>query len=151
MKLRVFVFDAEPTVRLFLSECLKRRGYEVFAFPHGFNCSVCDGTVCADVIITDAVLSHGSGIEFLEKQREVGCRNKHMAVMAGSWSREENEKARQLGFRTFTKPFTHTELNEWLDEVEQDIAPGRALGTSFLANSPIAADRSLETGDSKEK
>ncbi len=150
MKLRAFVFDAEPTVRLYLAESLRRRGYEVFAFPHGYNCSVCEGTACADVIIADAILSEGSGIDFLQRQKIVGCRNQHLAVMAGSWSPEERRKAHELGCQTFTKPFAHTELDEWLTEMEKTLGSERSLGNSYLEKTPFLADEPMASDDEDE-
>ena len=140
MKLRVFVFDAEETVRHLLSQVLERRGYEVHCFSQAYNCDVCEGRACADVAIADVRLEQGSGIEFVEKQQAIGCLNKHLALMASSWTEEERVRSAKLGCRIFSKPFSQQELNSWLDEVERDIAAARELGDAYLKNTPHARD-----------
>jgi hypothetical protein len=70
----------------------------------------------------------------------IGCLNKHLALMASSWTDEENLRSVQLGCRIFSKPFSQEELNIWLDEVENEISTDRELGAGYLKNHRHAPD-----------
>lgn len=47
--------------------------------------------------------------------------------MSGGGDWERIERARELGFRVFSKPFSFAELMHWLDECETRILEGRVL------------------------
>lgn len=140
MKLRAFIFDAEFTVRQLLTAIFERRGYEVHAYAQAFSCQECAGLNCADVIICDLVLREGSGVHFVMAQRNIGCMNGNLALMAGSWQRADREAAQQLGCQTFTKPFAPSELEQWLEVVEEKINPGRELSDYFQTHTLALAD-----------
>ena len=135
MKLRVLIFDDDPTMRQLLWLVCDQRGYEVFTFPEPGLCPLrakdtcpCDGhAACADVIISDLEMPHTRGIDFVEKLLGNGCRCRHLALMSGGWSEGEVARAATLGCKVFSKPFHISEVSEWLDQVHREITPNRML------------------------
>lgn len=140
MRLRALVFDAEKSVRSLLSAILKRRGHEVFCYPRAYICRDCDEGACADLIVTDVVLSGGSGVAFIRAQLDGDCEIKNLALMAGSWNRADREAAHQMGCKTFTKPFTVAEFESWVIEIEKRTPVDRVLSAGYLEKTNIPCD-----------
>ncbi len=135
MRLRVVVLEDEPTVREFLWAILGERGYEVLAYPDAGLCPLngaaecpCPGGVqCADAILTDIRMPVTNGIDFIEHLIEIGCKRPHFAIMSGSWTDSEAERAARLGCRMLRKPFQVNDVIEWLESVEQSVPAERRL------------------------
>jgi len=51
-----------------------------------------------------------SGLEFIERQKRMGCKVQNTAVMSGRWTDGELEKSRKLGCQVFNKPFKIDEI-----------------------------------------
>ena|GEM_PF-5726804 len=47
-----------------------------------------------------------------------GCKCPHIALITGSGTEEDFERARRLGMKTFLKPVRVKDLEEWLADVE---------------------------------
>jgi CheY-like chemotaxis protein len=75
-----------------------------------------------------------TGLEYLESQKQHGCKIPNVAVMSGSWTEAEIEEAQKLDCRVFEKPFVLEELNNWLSQSEKRIDPSREL--SALSRDP---------------
>ena len=135
MKLRAFLFEDDLLVRSLLQMLLEHRGYEVVAFSDPALCPLhpapaCQcppGQTCADVILSDLQMPNVHGLEFAERQLEKGCKCQHRALMSGAWSEADRARAQELGCRVFDKPVSSEQLQDWLDEVEQTVDPGRML------------------------
>ena len=67
------------------------------------------------------------GLTFLEKQKSKGCKVPNIGVISGYWSEGAKKRADKLECKTFQKPFTLGQLEEWLDECEKNIKPDRVL------------------------
>jgi hypothetical protein len=76
-----------------------------------------------------------SGIEFIKSQRDKHCKAPYMAMMSGSWQRDEIDKAEELGCKVFSKPFHISEMHDWLDSVEASINLDRKLADDIFKNS----------------
>ena len=137
MKIRAIVLEDNDAVRETLSIILKLRGYEVLAFP---DPGVCIAQLthesdslkehsCCDILITDVRMPGMTGLEYLEGQKQQGCKIPNVAVMSGSWTEAELEQAQRLNCRVFEKPFVLEELNHWLSQSEKRISPDRELST----------------------
>ena len=63
----------------------------------------------------------------------VGCKVnlESVALISGAWERNDLERIRALGCKTFTKPFSGSNLEEWLDDCEARIHGGRTLSSHF--------------------
>lgn len=139
MNKRAFVLDDEEILRELLKQVFERRGYEVISYSNPglcplYNegsCRCTDGEACGDIIISDVSMPHVSGLDFVERQKETGCKLKNVALMSGAWSGSDVEKAKSLGCKVFQKPFSLAEIEEWLDECEKEIDPGRILTDWF--------------------
>lgn len=135
MKLRALIFDDEDIVRTLLSTICMQRGYEVrsFSTPDACplystdECYCTDNQACADIILTDVRMPHVSGLEFIEKLLNGGCRVRNIAFISGSWTDEEYQKALAMGCKTFNKPFDIRELKEWFNECEKGVTADRVL------------------------
>lgn len=139
---RVLIFDDDEAIRKVLWALFDSRGYEVFTFPHPRACAICDtlsclcplSEACADIIISDLNMPSMKGIDFLERQIRKGCRCKHVALMSGDMTPDDARRAGEMGITLFTKPFLHSALTQWIEDVESSIPEGRKLSDWFVMN-----------------
>ena len=135
VRLRALIFDDDAMVRQVLWAICDRRGYEVFTFPdpglcplHAVGSCPCDaGSTCTDIIISDLDMPNVKGLDFVESLLGKGCACRIIALVSGGWSAEDRARARGLGCMVFEKPFHVSEINEWLEGVEESLAPDRKL------------------------
>lgn len=126
--MKAVVIDDEAAIRVLLCDVLRRRGYEVTAFDSpvardcgrkgGGLCPQQDGQPCADVILTDLEMPTRNGLHYIEEQLQYDCKCPHIALITGSGTDADFERARQLGIKTIAKPLRVKELEDWLDEVK---------------------------------
>ncbi len=132
---RAFVFDDDGHIRNFLQDVLHGRGYEVITFSNPSMCPKYKMTSCpcpslqscADVIISDMNMPVSSGAEYIGNLQKKGCRCENIALISGSWNKEDFAKAKAMGCKILYKPFQLAEFVEWLDAVENNIHPKRVL------------------------
>lgn len=124
---RVIILDDEEIVYEMLVDFFTERGYTIVAQETFLaNCTAITGgphtcqAPCADVIVTDHHLGELIGLDILEKLIGSPCDIRHKAVISGAFMPRDEVRAQQLGCRLFRKPFSITELEEWLDEVEKE-------------------------------
>jgi DNA-binding response OmpR family regulator len=141
--IRVLLLEDNENVSCLMTTLMESRGYEVVKFASAAVCPLqktpectCSTTSrCADIIISDLGMPFVSGIEFIRNQRHKQCKAPYMAMMSGSWQADEITKAENLGCKIFKKPFHISEINEWLDEVEQEIDLNSKLVDDIFENS----------------
>jgi CheY-like chemotaxis protein len=132
---RVLLLEDNVSILKLLTELLEDRGYEVLGFSNPAICPLqmipecrCgENQRCTDIIISDLQMPAITGLTFIENQRKKSCKCKHVALISAYWTDEDLAKAQSLNCKTFTKPFFFQKLDEWLDEVEATIDPGREL------------------------
>jgi len=139
-KTRVILFDDDYNIRLSLELALKRKGYEVFIYhdpslcslQHSHDCQCKENERCADIVITDIDMPNVSGLDFIEGQVKKGCKIQNIAIMSGAWSESNIKRAENLGCAVFQKPFTLSDLTEWLYRCEDRMGPDTDLSNWFL-------------------
>ena len=127
MKLRVLIIDDEECIRDSLGLYLSEKGYEVKTASDPSICiGVKDGfhrsnEPCADVVIVDQWMPVMTGIEFMSRRHEWGCKSagQHKALMSANLSDDLKEHAIRLGCQVFEKPVRLDEIEAWLVEVSQ--------------------------------
>jgi CheY-like chemotaxis protein len=117
-------FDDNPLSLALLEDVLAEKKYEVksFADPSLFMV-FCDHDICraespcADVLLTDNQMPVMNGFDFLKALKEKRCKipDNRKAIISGSFSQEQLEQAKQLGYTIFQKPAPLDELFTWLD------------------------------------
>jgi len=134
MRLRAFVFDDEPMIRKVFSSFARRRGFDVVAFEraavcdaNGDECQCSEAERCADVILTDFNMPMMTGLEFIERLQQRGCRFVRAALISGYLSPEISEQARSMGVDVFAKPVSMEDLDAWLVRCRDSIAGPRTL------------------------
>lgn len=136
MKIRALVFEDEASVRGLLNHVLKSRGYEVVDFEDPSQCALSQNdacvNACADILISDVRMPRISGLDFVEMQRSRGCPLRNVALISGDWNTADVERAKAAGCAVIRKPFTISELTDWLDTCEKDIDPERVLSDGPL-------------------
>ena len=135
MRRRAVVFDDEALIRFTLWKFFDERGYEVLTFTHPGQCLLnvvkecpCPSeAVCADLIISDVNMQTANGLDFLEQLTQKGCRQRHFALMSGSFLEADLARGSQLGCKLFSKPLDMGQLIAWVEEVEKSTPADRAL------------------------
>ncbi len=139
MKIRTFVLEDNEQIRKLITDILKIRGHEVYAFPDPSFCSIylkddcpCPKEhACADNIITDIIMLNINGLDFVENQKKKGCKAKNFCVISSAWSNYNKKFAKELGCKIFKKPIDINEFMNWLDECEKNIDTKRKLSDWF--------------------
>ena len=135
MRRRAVIFDDNDLIRFSLWHLFDQRGYEVFTFPEPCLCPLhvvqecpCPGdSSCADLIISDVNMLERSGIDFIERLMEKGCRQRHFALMSGAFTDPDRARAARLGCAVFEKPVDMEALTAWVESVEKSIPAERIL------------------------
>ena len=135
MRRRAVIFDDNDLIRFTLWHLFDQRGYEVFTFPEPGLCPLhvvqeCPfpgDSSCADLIISDVNMFGESGIDFIEKLVEKGCKQRRFALMSGTFSAADLVRGERLGCKLFTKPLKMAEVAAWVEEVERIIPANRIL------------------------
>ena len=108
---RAMLFEDDQRVRTFVERILKSKQCEVISYKDPGLCPLqsahdcqCSGNErCTDIILTDVDMPNVSGIDLIESQIAKGCRAQSIAIMYGSWSDENRERAESLGCTVFLK------------------------------------------------
>ena len=139
MKLRGFILDDNSLVLKTLTAMITRHGHEVVMFTSAKHfCSlrtnghICpDHQVCGDFLLTDINMPGLSGIELVQDLRARGCHVPNVAVISGEWHDTDMLAARNMGCRTFEKPVSITEIDDWLLSCQAKVEPERMLTDCF--------------------
>ena len=137
MKPRIIVFEDDEVNRKLIALVLEQKGYEVISSADPTICPLYSNLeetcphedACGDFLLTDNRMPRMTGLDFVEAQSRRGCKGvvKNKAVVSGSWSPAEREKAENLGCKIFSKPYRIAEILEWLAEQEKKIPSDRKL------------------------
>jgi CheY-like chemotaxis protein len=137
-KPRVIIFDDEPTLLELLELCFAKWGYEVFSYRtpvvcplNGSSAGSCESHApCADLVISDFQMPLMTGIELFQLQAQRGCKvhKKMKAIMSGRSDGGLLTQCEDLGYRFFEKPFSCSDLTEWLSECEKNFDLSKQLG-----------------------
>ncbi|MDT8420118.1 MAG: hypothetical protein RQ754_06770 [Desulfuromonadales bacterium] len=124
--LKVLVFADDRFIADLLANILKYFGHHplVYADPQSCplyidpRCSCSNDEPCADVIFIGTDLEERSGVDFLSRQRDRGCKApaENIALLGAELSPEQAGKVRELGCRYFNVPFLTLEIVRWLDQ-----------------------------------
>jgi CheY-like chemotaxis protein len=137
-KPRVIIFDDEPSLVELLELCFAKWGYEVFSYLtpvgcplNGSSAGCCESLApCADLVISDFQMPQMTGLELFQLQAQRGCKidGKMKAIMSGHSDVELLKQCEDLGYRFFEKPFSCSDLTEWLSECESNFDLSKQLG-----------------------
>lgn len=135
MRRRAVIFDDNDLIRRMLWFFFDQRGYEVFTFPEPGLCPLhvvhkcpCPGeSSCADLTISDVNMLGANGIDYIERLIEKGCKQRHFALISASFSETDLARAAKISCALFTKPLDIKAIQDWVESVEQRIAPERVL------------------------
>jgi len=107
---RILIVDDEQAMRLFLTEAMKKQGYEVVAAPNAESALDLISQEEVDVAILDVRLPGLSGIEAISRIRHINPQVVPIIMTAYS-SRQLKMEAVRAGADFFTKPIKIEELN----------------------------------------
>ncbi|AMV72815.1 hypothetical protein JCM30471_13300 [Desulfuromonas carbonis] len=137
MRLRIIIFEDDPLARELLLRSIEQLGHEVLAFPDPLacplysrdDCSCSQQYPCGDLLISDNRMPRMTGLEFIRRQAEQGCKGAavNKALISGAWTDAQRLEAQRLGCRIFDKPLALDELLTWIGEREAGINPERQL------------------------
>lgn len=126
---RLLLLEDDPTHRALLKDVLELQNLQVSAFSSplqfreanghswcGEDHSEC-GQTCFDYILSDYNMPGMSGLDFFLKQEEANCRlpRRRKAIISVGWSPQDLQRAQDLGYRVFPKPFRVEEILDWIE------------------------------------
>lgn len=138
MKIRIFVFDVDKSIRDLVTKIAQIKGHDVLAFPEplacplysDLDCTCPQDYACGDLMIIDSRMLKLSTFDFIRKQMDSGCKgatqNKLVLSTTGG-NEKELQLAEKIGFKLMKKPFHIKEIVDWIDECEKRIEPTRKL------------------------
>lgn len=116
---RVLIVDDEKSMRITLSEFLKKEGYEVETASDALIALQMLSMSEYDVVVTDIIMPRISGIELLEKIREKS-KNVQIIIMTGEPTVDTAVKAVQSGANDYlTKPIHRDIFLKTIRNVQQ--------------------------------
>ena len=137
MRPRIIVLEDNASLRKVLTLLLESRGYEVLSAAEPSLCPLYTNLnarcthqhPCGDFLLTDNHMPQMSGLEFVARQCERGCKGvvHNKAIASANWTPREMEAALRLGCKVFTKPFKTAAIFHWLKEREKTLPTGRKL------------------------
>jgi DNA-binding response OmpR family regulator len=117
---RILIVDDEPQVRLMLSTCLGRAGFDVSEAADGEEALKINAAAPVDLIVLDLLMPGMEGLETLMSLRKDRDRPRVIAISGGSRSGVGDflPTALKLGAdKTLKKPFHNDELIEAIHEL----------------------------------
>lgn len=137
-KLRVTIFDDDPTNLKLFAAIMSARDYEVQAYDRAVLCPVYAAEVeactlrkpCADIVITDNQMPRMTGIEMLLLRVQRGCKIdvRNEAVASADLDTRQRKIIEKLGCAFFSKPFRLSDMLNWLDACEKRVDLSQPLG-----------------------
>lgn len=139
---RILVVDDEPSIREFLTICLKRAGHDVETASGGTEAIERLAQDAFDLVITDLKMDKATGLDVLARARQCNPPSEVLVVTAYA-TPESAVAALKLGaYDYLTKPFR-------VDDVLHGVT--RALERQALLRENIALRRELETRSSLDQ
>ena len=139
MKKRSIILEDNDVIRNLIADVLRNRGHEVFDFPNPAfcmaylkNCQCPQENACADFIFTDIIMPEMTGLEFIEQQKNKGCKTRFFCIISSAWNEEYENFARRFGCKTFKKPLDIIEFIDWVGKCEKLIPEDRKLNDHIL-------------------
>jgi two-component system OmpR family response regulator len=124
--MRAFIIDDQPSILRLLVAVLHHKGWKAESFSNptlmpcplvqGGNCNHRSG--CCDAIITDIHMPKMSGLDLMHRLRDQGCTCRHLLVISGECSDDEEATIRELGHRLLRKPLDLEAIRAWLTDLE---------------------------------
>lgn len=110
----LLIVDDEPDIRDEMREYLEKKGYRVEQAADGLAALTLIASEVPDALVTDLRMPRCDGFELIERLRSTGA-NFPIVAIAGTYSREELDKASKLGAEVvMRKPIALRELAESL-------------------------------------
>ena len=153
-KFEIMVVDDNPTMRLGMSETLKRDGYEVYHFATAPEALAAFNASPVNIVITDLKMEPMNGIDFLQEIKKVKPETEVMMVSAFG-DVQTAVQAMQLGATDFvTKPFSPDELRlrvrNIIDRIKKEETISRLEEQNQLMHSELTTGYEEIIGKSEE-
>lgn len=124
MSLRILVVDDEECIRDSLRIHLTEKGYDVATQECPSRCDgsanrLCHGhEECADVLIIDQWMPKMTGLEYLSRRHDWGCRamGQRKALISANLPDHLYAQAIELGCTVFDKPVRLGQIERWIEE-----------------------------------
>ena len=126
-RIRVLIVDDEPSIRKLLARTFIDNGYTVDTYENPSHCPLfsipfctCSkDETCVDIIITDQDMPGVTGLDFIDALMKKNCKCRNIAFMSGCWNIENRQRAQDMGFQVFDKPFLADNLLEWANNASE--------------------------------
>ncbi len=151
--MNIFVIEDNHTMRLGMTESLRREGYTIQDFPGGAEALEKFKKSPAPLVITDLRMSPINGIEVLKQIKEMNPQTEILLISAYG-TIEDAVEAMRLGAADFmTKPFSNDELRirvkNLLQKIEKDRMIDRLKEENLYLQEEIAGEYERMIGNAK--
>ncbi|PLX81107.1 MAG: hypothetical protein C0616_05660 [Desulfuromonas sp.] len=126
MKLRVLLFEQNPSLQRLLKSFIEGRGHRVQVMSGEYSCSLHELDACscpsekpcADAVIINTRMATIENMQILVDQAKKGCKlpRQNKAIMNTVFTESLEQSVRDLGFSTIKQPLKMAEIAGWLNE-----------------------------------
>lgn len=121
---KAVVFDDSELFVLLLNKLFKAKDIQVTSYssPDFYLCcqpgiNTCPvAKPCADFLITDNIMPSMTGLEFLQRTKQINCKipKCRKAIISSHWEKEDWAEAKQLVCNVFDKYDAKEKVSAWL-------------------------------------
>ena len=139
MKLSILIFEPDPALRNLLRTYLAGQGHTVQAFadpsicplfkdPEDQSCCCVKTQPCGDAVLMDLRMPRISALDFLKRQRSLGCKalDANKAIMSTSLGKSVDEAIQRFGCHYIAKPFHLEAIGRWIKECAARVKAGQS-------------------------
>lgn len=118
MRIRVRIFEADAGLRALMAETLELEGISTAGHPGARNAArevrLERSRGETDLVVADLGLRDDGGLELARALVRDGMEPDDIALVASAWLPVAYDRAREMGIRTFQKPFPISALVAWI-------------------------------------
>jgi CheY-like chemotaxis protein len=123
---RAVIFDDNELFLMAIARIFKSKNIQVQSYPNPClyfcmqsgtdTCPVT--TACADFLLTDQLMPEMTGLEFLERVKQMQCKipDSRKAIISANWTKETFEEAKQLSMHVFKKFDAKEQVSLWIEQ-----------------------------------
>ena len=137
MKLRIFLVNEDVSIRKTIKEHLENLGHQVITTSEPLLCDIYNGCdcskphPCADALFIDQNIHGISGLEFIRRMQERGCKSDPSGkfIILGDAHSIDMDEVERIGCKVLEKPATRDVIGEIINSIKEKTKTDRKLNS----------------------